>query len=233
MSAITMTLDECIRFHPDDIGLNEYPAISDQHRETLNKLIIDQYINREIGQETFSLFRHAMRRKMAQIMPYYNQLIRSESLIIDPFKTVDIKTLSVSNMDSESESETSGQRISRSEGSSDTAGTSRAVASELPQTVLSENGAYASSAQDGNSSSKVNSNGVDRGEESGKTKAKSDDTAVSDSNTVGFQGSQMQLLSEYRSLFLNVNMQIVDELDSLFMQVWNTSQSYTGHGRFI
>lgn len=42
---------------------------------------------REIGLETLELFRYFMRMKMWEIMPYYNQLYKSELIEFDPLST--------------------------------------------------------------------------------------------------------------------------------------------------
>src|SRR4051794_4007521 len=61
MGTFTMPLKTAIELAPKgDIGLNDYPIFDEAYRPTLNKKITDRYLNREIGMETISLFRHAM-----------------------------------------------------------------------------------------------------------------------------------------------------------------------------
>lgn len=69
------------------LPLDEYPIFDENHRATLNDKIISHYYFREIGQETPSRFSFNLRRKMNEIMPYYNQLYESEMIKYDPLFT--------------------------------------------------------------------------------------------------------------------------------------------------
>ena len=71
-----------------DLGLEQYPIFDETYRDTLNDKIIKHYWFYEIGHETESMFRFALNRKMAEIMPYYNQLYQSTKLSFDPLSTV-------------------------------------------------------------------------------------------------------------------------------------------------
>ena len=66
------------------IGLDDYPIYDEAHRSVLNGKIIRRYYMREIGFETLGQFAWNMRRRMHEIMPYYNELFRSETLVTDP-----------------------------------------------------------------------------------------------------------------------------------------------------
>ena len=69
------------------LPLDEYPIFDENHRATLNDKIIAHYYFREIGQETPSRFSFNLRRKLNEIMPYYNQLYESEMIKYDPLFT--------------------------------------------------------------------------------------------------------------------------------------------------
>lgn len=69
------------------LPLDDYPIFDEAHRATLNDKIIAHYYFREIGQETPSRFSFNLRRKMNEIMPYYNQLYESEMIKYDPLFT--------------------------------------------------------------------------------------------------------------------------------------------------
>ena len=231
MSIFTMSLAEALEWHPEDIGLNDYPVLGEEYRTRLNAKIIDQYINREIGQETFSLFRHAMRRKMAQIMPQYNQLYATETLVVDPLRTIDIHTLSTDTR----EQTQAGETVSESEGVSNTVtGTgskSRNVGSDTPQVLLSGQGNYASSAADSISDATATADGTENASNTTNQNATTTDNNVMDSRVTGWQGSQAQLISDFRAIILNIDMMIVNELETLFMGVWNNGDSYTPNQR--
>lgn len=70
-----------------DLGLRDYPIFDESYRNALNKKIVDEYYFREIGQETPERFKHYLNHTMNMIMPYYNQLYKSELLKIDPLST--------------------------------------------------------------------------------------------------------------------------------------------------
>ena len=72
-----------------DLGLKDYPIFDENYRATLNDKIIKHYYFREIGLETPGLFKFYLNQKLAEIMPYYNKLYKSELLEFNPFYNVD------------------------------------------------------------------------------------------------------------------------------------------------
>ena len=72
-----------------DIGLKDYPIFDENYRESLNQKIINHYYFREIGMETAELFKRYLNNTMREIIPYYNQLYKSELLEFNPFYNVD------------------------------------------------------------------------------------------------------------------------------------------------
>lgn len=227
MSIFTMSLSEAIDIHGrDNIGLDQYPVLGPVYRERLNGLIIDQYLNREIGQETFSLFRHAMRRKMSQIMPTYNELYATKTLIVDPLRTVDIKTLTVTDTSEQANTETDFTGSSNNDVTVSSGSTSRQVGSETPQVFLSGEGNYATSANDGRADATANTVSAESANNTTGVDANRTGHDVMDSTTTGFQGSQAELILAFRQTIINIDMMIVNELEHLFMGVWNNGDSY-------
>lgn len=74
-----------------NLPLNDYPIFDENYRPILNKKIIDHFRYRYIGGYTPDRFAFYMRRKMNEIMPYYNQLYKSEMFDFSPLDTTDIK----------------------------------------------------------------------------------------------------------------------------------------------
>ena len=72
-----------------DLGLKDYPIFDEAYRATLNDKIIKHYYFREIGFETAGLFKWHLNQKLAEIMPYYNQLYKSELIKFNPLYNVD------------------------------------------------------------------------------------------------------------------------------------------------
>lgn len=91
MAKYTIELNELISlgFH---LNLDDYPIFNEDYRAHLNKEIIEHFYFREIGQETPERFNFFLKRKMAEIMPYYNQLYQSELIKFDPLSTVYMET---------------------------------------------------------------------------------------------------------------------------------------------
>jgi hypothetical protein len=189
-----------------NIGLAYYPIFDETYRDDLTGKIIDHYWNREIGQETIEMFQLAMRRKMNEIMPYYNKLYESEKIIFDPLSTVDLTTISVMNSDEHAEGD------STQSGNSGT----RSVASETPQTMLQPNADYAASASDSNSNNTA----------SGNTSQDTTNDVDTNSNTKGYQGVAADLLMRYREALLNIDVMIINELEELFMLLWDNGDEY-------
>lgn len=208
MAVFTIRLKDALG-HPQDldacyanaalIGLGDYPLYDEAHRGPLNRKIIDRFLNREIGQETIEMFAHAMRRRMHEIMPTFNQLYASERVKIDPLLTMDIRSTSDSATESKNDSSSSNK--------------SSAVSYDMPQNRLKLDMDYASGAQDVGA------------EATGESV--SNDTGKSQSHTTGIQGSQSQMLMDYRSTFLNIDLAILEEIESsnLFYLLWDNNDN--------
>ena len=199
------------------IGLADYPIFDADYRDELNKKIIERYWNREIGMETIDMFTFALRRKMNEIMPYYNQLYETEKLIHDPLSTMDITTTAKSLVDEGATS--SGINNSTNDSTSG----SRSVNSSTPQTMLSGNEDYAESAADVNSQSAVTSESNQSNETTGQTNTNAD------SHVSGYQGIPGNILMAYRASLLNIDMMVLTDLEELFMLIWDTGDEYTNN----
>src|SRR6056297_3349627 len=70
-----------------DLGLDQYPIFDESYRERLNSKILGHYLFHEIGFETVEKFKNRLNIKMNEIMPYYNQLLQSELLKVNPLLT--------------------------------------------------------------------------------------------------------------------------------------------------
>ena len=152
-----------------DIGLKSYPIFDENYRELLNQKIINHYYFREIGMETAELFKRYLNTTMNEIMPYYNQLYKSELLEFNPFYNVDKTIVSDKNNNSVSDfignttgknqqnadtentqtnngkqqtttaATSVGESVGNSKGSGKTTNKSKRVSSDTPQGFLSIN----------------------------------------------------------------------------------------------
>lgn len=208
MADFTLYLWEVMEF-TDDIGLKEYPIFKEEYRATLNKKIVDRYLNREIGHETIDQFIHNMRRKMNEIMPYYNQMYLSEQIKYDPLTTINMESLGTGVNQTEANS------TGNSTNTGDSEAESLSVTSTYPQSALddSDEGVYG----DGSSESKSKGKQSAQADETRNEKAKADTSTTS--NTKGYQGSPASLIMEYRRAILNIDVAILGDLNELFMSV--------------
>jgi hypothetical protein len=219
VGTFSLTLQEVIDLNEpmtpyEALGLDTYPIFDAGYRAALNDKIIAHYNEQEIGHETDSMFRYAMRRKMNEIMPLFNQHYKASQIEIDPLLTVNIKSVA------EGSENTTGNESSTTESTSTAGG--RVVGSNTPQVRLAGNGDYATSAQDSNS--KTEADGT------ASTNSATENTTANENNTTGYQGNPAELVWALRQTFVNVDMMVIDSLQELFMMVWDNGEEHTKKG---
>lgn len=187
------------------------------HADILRGKIVDRFWKREIGLESIEMFQMAMRTKLNEVMPYFNQLYASTTVQYEALSTVDVENTSNSSATSENTSNET------STSNNDTKSTSRAVSSTTPQTMLAGNKDYASGASDST------------GDVTSDTTAEADSTQsgtlsnTGESRTKGFTGVASELIMQYRASLINIDVMVLDSLEELFMGVWDTGDSYYPH----
>lgn len=68
----------------------QWPIFDESYRNVLETKILKHYYTREIGLETYGLWKLKLDTKLNEIMPYYNQLYKSALLEFNPLYDVDI-----------------------------------------------------------------------------------------------------------------------------------------------
>ena len=68
----------------------DFPIFDETYRPILEKKILKHYYTREIGLETVGLWKLFLDTKLNEIMPYYNQLYKSELISFNPMYDVDL-----------------------------------------------------------------------------------------------------------------------------------------------
>lgn len=198
------------------LGLDDYPIFEEAHRKVLNDKIIRRYYLREIGFETVGQFKMMMRRTMHEIMPYYNQLYMSEDLIADPLLTKNLTYKEIWSRDEK----TNRAGVSDSTTSQQTTNDDRNVYQDTPMNGL-DTGAI--EAMDYATNVTFDHGTTDFGSSS-KNKNSSDYKGDFDGTKVheqkGFDHDQSELLLTYRKTFLNIDLEIVEGLNDLFMGLW-------------
>lgn len=69
-----------------------YPIFDSAYKPTLETKILRHYYTREICMETYGLWKLHLEARMNEIMPYYNQLYKSELIEFNPLYDTDITT---------------------------------------------------------------------------------------------------------------------------------------------
>src|SRR5690625_2126005 len=117
----------------------DYPIFDESYRPILEQKIIDHYYFREIGLETIGQFKHFLKSRMNTIMPYYNQLYKSEK---DFEKQDPYVNKNLTQTDTRTALQDSHTKInSESSNQSDT--TNQEIYSDTPQARLNSNLDYA------------------------------------------------------------------------------------------
>lgn len=215
-----------------DLQLNEYPIFDENYREELNQKIINHYYFREIGFETVGLFRFYLKQTMNEIMPYYNQLYKSALIEIDPLNTIDFtETLTRTKIGNDTKNFNEDTTVN-SNGDSNSNSTKNTnfkdVESDTPQGLLSigniDGELYASYARISKNEDTTNSTAhqetTDTQNRKNDEKINREDNENYTRTEKGNRESQSELLMKYRQTFLNIDMQVINELDDLFMGLY-------------
>ena len=214
-----------------------YPLFDQNYKSVIETKILRHFYTREIGAETVGLWKHFLCRKLNEIMPYYNKLYQSELLEFNPFYDVDY------TREGNREGEDTNTNTRTGTGKSTDSGTERLNVKDEPKSDAWE---YFSDTPQGGvdglasmeyltNATHSTASGSGSNRDDVTTFGKIVDTTSSDTengqkNTTeeylehvhGKQGSTpySELLQKYRETFLNIDMQIINELEPLFMGLW-------------
>ena len=210
-----------------------YPLYDDKYRQILNCKILKHFYTREICEETYGLWKLRLNTKMNEIMPYYNQLYKSAMLEFNPLYDTNIE---IKKRNDNSRNETG---VGNTQNSSNTSGYSQSnqtsnntqydYFSDTPQgqlTEVLENHKYLTTADKNTSSSQTNDSTNSTANSSGTSTYSNNiksntiddyiETITGKRGTTSFNN----LLKEFRQNMLNIDMMIIDELKTLFFNLW-------------
>lgn len=212
----TGSIDDIIEQARPKIFNFNYPFFNQEHREVWERKFLKHFYMREIAHETFGMFQLRLSTRLNELMPYYNRMYESELLEFNPFDTVNTERKIESTATAEDRKTGSG--VGRSGGQSQS--TSRNKYSDTPQGALEnvENGEYLTSYTVDSGNSTSNSESVFNSTESRFNENDGKTTEKFSGKNSG--ESYSKLLMEYRQTFLNIDLMLIEELDSLFMQIW-------------
>lgn len=212
----------------------------ESYRKILCKKILKHYYMREIGFETVGLWIYYMNMKLEEIIPYYNQLYKSTLLEFNPFYDVDVTRKHDVSKGETSSSDRDNKQTNTSEtkvngsGSKTSSGndTKKDLYSDTPQGALTgvESETYLTNARkisvensnSENSSNTSTNNYTDNSTLTENNTSKKDSTENYVETVLGKQGTEnySDLLNKFRSTFLNIDMQVIDEFNDLFLLLW-------------
>ena len=194
-----------------------YPLSTNVSRETFETMILDKFINRRIGYETFTLWQIKLKVKLNEIMPYYNKLF-------DSFENWNLFNDGESIIkDSTDERETS----NTSESSNNTSGNNGTTSevdkrnSKLPQNEINDvkNGTYLTdyTLDTGNTTDSYTSQGTSTSEGTGT------DSNVYHEETTRNVNNKIEVYNKFLENRNKIMSMIFNELDSLFYGITNSN----------
>ena len=229
----------------------DYPIYDESYRSVLETKILKHFYTREIGFETVGLWKLKLDTKLNEIMPYYNQLYRSQLLEFNPLYTHDLTRAGNKSTegDNNGTQDTLAYRDIVSADREDidttrnttqnvqTAEVSRDKYRDTPQGALTDLEAdkYLTNARKITDDTTENTTRAET-ESQGITRSKrvDDDLDERKTSTNEFTNTEQylehiygymnrdasELLLKYRKTFINIDLQIIDELEELFLHLW-------------
>lgn len=212
----------------------EFPIFDENYRQVLCRKILKHYYTREIAHETVGRWKLALNAKLNEIMPYYNQLYKSELLEFNPFYDVDLtrsrEGSGTSNRTSNNTETNSGTSKNVSSGSSTNNTDTLNRFSDTPQNSMDTQGIADSVPL--TTVTKVNEDNT-TSNESTDTLTRNDNKTGSGTENInntdkyietvrGKQGAEnySSLLKKFRETFLNIDMMIIEDCSDCFFTLW-------------
>lgn len=194
---------------PEQIAqINKYNVWS---KEKLAKQIVDHYYMREIGFETPALFAHYAKVTMNEIMGSYLLKIYTQFLDYDPLSSVDYTEEYTREIEGSSEGSSNSNSKNSAEGFN--------INNDTPQQRITkqnlDSGIYASTTNQSETSSQIQDK--TNTEASSKTVEKYTHTMKGDNGVIV---TNQYLVRQSRELAINFNLEIINELNKLFMGLY-------------
>ena len=187
------------------IDYNGKTCTVDFDKATFEQKVIDHYRFRQIGQETVGRFLHYFRTRIREIMPYYVQLYEFDAKfrnIEDPLESYNlVETFQQATKDK-------GKTVSKTTGTAD----NLSKFSDTPQGTITN--------LDDHLTNATQINGKDTSDTTGTTEGNGEVShTLTRKGNIGVQplGGEVENI---RKAFINIDMQIIDELKDLFLQVY-------------
>jgi len=226
------SVDDIIQVALPKIFDFSFPIFDENYRNVLCKKIIKHFYTREIGCETVGLWKLWLNVKMNEIMPYYNQLYRSELIEFNPMYNIDVTTTHTGKgsnnkgRDFTSDSTYSGNSTNTTRTTLDSDNWNKTL--DTPQGSIQNiaNDSYLTDA----THDTVNSTGYTENTGTSETSEKKTDNETEKINTTeeyvdrvsgkNSGESYSKILNDFRDTFLNIDMLVIEECNDLFFGLW-------------
>lgn len=196
-----------------------YPIFDTNYKEELETKIIRHFYLREIGFETVGIWKLKLEDKMNIIMPYFNQLYKSELLAYNPLIEVDY-----TKEGSNEKNSTDNRNIERTNNQSSTSNRKNYTAfADTPQMQLSDIPLNSGNATLTNITKDIDddTNTLNITENSQDTNTNHDKSDYIERVTGKISGQSFsKLIEDFRKTFLNIDSMIIESLNDLFMCIW-------------
>lgn len=212
----------------------DFPIFDENYRQVLCRKILKHYYTREIAHETVGRWKLALNAKLNEIMPYYNQLYKSELLEFNPFYDVDLtrsrKGSGTSNRTSNNTETNSGtsKNVSSGSGTSNTDTLNRfsdtpqnsmdtqGIADSVPLTTVTKVNEDNTTTNESTDTLTRNDNKTGSGTENINNTDKYIETVIGKQGTENYSS----LLKKFRETFLNIDMMIIEDCSDCFFTLW-------------
>jgi len=188
----------------------DFPIFDENYRYALCKKIIMHYFTREIAYETLGLWKLKLRAKMNEIMPYYNQMYKSELLLcgVDILNDTDYTRTGNNNRNQSQSQDNTNQTRNNSTNNDAFSDTPQGSLSGVQDLEYLTNARQVKNSSTNSSSGTFNSTIGDTSSYAETIRGKMNSTSYS------------KLLTDFRKTFMNIDLDIIEELKDLFFLIW-------------
>lgn len=226
----------------------DFPIYDEKYRNVLETKIVKHFYTREICAETVGRWKLFLNERLNLIMPYYNQRYKSTLIEFNPLYDVDLTTEHSKNNGGNSESNSNSdsnrtysrtddyERNLKSNSTNEENSDAWQTYNDTPQGALTgiENNEYLTNATHNKETNDSSSNTLNTGSDSRNINDKDNTTNQSRGSskytdtesylehvtgkTAGTPFSK--IITEYRKTFINIDNEIINELNDLFINLW-------------
>ncbi len=218
---LTVELRELVKNGVDPWAF-DYPSYyTGEEKKAFEKKVLDHYWFRQIGQETPGRWLHMFRSRIREIMPYYIDRYKSVDLLKNTGDPLESYNLTEEYKEDSKENNTGNSKVTnRSEGLNQTTANNTRKFSNTPEGSIDNLDRHLTEATIDNGSTTVNNetDDISTGQSSGETAGEKTYKLTRRGN-IGVQPLGQEI-NVYRSALINVDMEIIENLNDLFLMVY-------------